>query len=373
VATLNSTKGLTQVKEHAPPHHSPIIDPNTHDLQGSGSVARVSYGAKEVQFQFTTPQSGPPPSKKVYHAKGSGLPIGKSASSATSLGVPQGASSASISPTQAASSSSQRPSSDTVEKGPSEVVVTGTGTAPNGAPASIVAGGSNGSVPMLIPNGPPPGTPVRTCKQCGQPGRYKDGKCVEKWGPGPAGPGTVCDRCRKKMKRVEKRTTQEAMLAQQQQQQQLNQNGSGSGMGGMQSVMRVNPYPAVTYQGRRSGENGSESSIQAAPQLQHTIKKEAPVITPIHVHQQYQPRYSHSPRTKDREPEANSDLDAEGDGDAEGELELAADAERARDRAPSRRSSNEGGPQRSRQSAPDQDEDELDDEILAAAGSGSGA
>ncbi|CAL1701871.1 unnamed protein product [Somion occarium] len=47
----------------------------------------------------------------------------------------------------------------------------------------------------------------RTCRQCGQPGRYKDGKCVEKWGPGPEGPGTVCDRCRKKMKRVERRGT----------------------------------------------------------------------------------------------------------------------------------------------------------------------
>lgn len=34
----------------------------------------------------------------------------------------------------------------------------------------------------------------RQCRQCGQAGRYKDGKCVEKWGPGPAGPGTVCDR-----------------------------------------------------------------------------------------------------------------------------------------------------------------------------------
>lgn len=50
----------------------------------------------------------------------------------------------------------------------------------------------------------------RTCRQCGQPGRYKEGKCVEKWGPGPAGPGTVCDRCRKKMKRVERRGTQDA-------------------------------------------------------------------------------------------------------------------------------------------------------------------
>jgi hypothetical protein len=34
----------------------------------------------------------------------------------------------------------------------------------------------------------------RICRQCGLPGRYKDGKCVEKWGPGPMGPGTVCDR-----------------------------------------------------------------------------------------------------------------------------------------------------------------------------------
>ncbi|KAF8622427.1 hypothetical protein AX15_007011 [Amanita polypyramis BW_CC] len=34
----------------------------------------------------------------------------------------------------------------------------------------------------------------RICRQCGMPGRYKDGKCVEKWGPGPMGPGTVCDR-----------------------------------------------------------------------------------------------------------------------------------------------------------------------------------
>ncbi|KAG7451480.1 uncharacterized protein BT62DRAFT_927197 [Guyanagaster necrorhizus] len=34
----------------------------------------------------------------------------------------------------------------------------------------------------------------RICRSCGQPGRYKEDKCVEKWGPGPMGPGTVCDR-----------------------------------------------------------------------------------------------------------------------------------------------------------------------------------
>ncbi|KZV63720.1 hypothetical protein PENSPDRAFT_657079 [Peniophora sp. CONT] len=60
---------------------------------------------------------------------------------------------------------------------------------------------------------PPGGFPAtndqgqRICRQCGFRGRYKDGKCVEKWGPGPAGPGTVCDKCRKKIKRVERRGT----------------------------------------------------------------------------------------------------------------------------------------------------------------------
>ncbi|KAF8325649.1 uncharacterized protein EI90DRAFT_3072374 [Cantharellus anzutake] len=52
----------------------------------------------------------------------------------------------------------------------------------------------------------------RTCSQCGRPGRLKDGRSVEKWGPGPEGPGTVCDRCRKKMKRDEKRSTADPAL-----------------------------------------------------------------------------------------------------------------------------------------------------------------
>lgn len=34
----------------------------------------------------------------------------------------------------------------------------------------------------------------RHCSQCGKPGRFKDGRSVEKWGPGPDGPGTVCDK-----------------------------------------------------------------------------------------------------------------------------------------------------------------------------------
>ena len=73
---------------------------------------------------------------------------------------------------------------------------------------------NNGVGPPTYPF-TPPAIPIpshneegqRLCRQCGQAGRYKDGKCVEKWGPGPLGPGTVCDRCRKKMKRVERRGT----------------------------------------------------------------------------------------------------------------------------------------------------------------------
>ncbi|KAK2465841.1 hypothetical protein APHAL10511_001482 [Amanita phalloides] len=63
----------------------------------------------------------------------------------------------------------------------------------------------------------------RICRQCGMPGRYKEGKCVEKWGPGPMGPGTVCDRCRKKMKRVERRGNLES--------QQLSATNSLSNVG----------------------------------------------------------------------------------------------------------------------------------------------
>ncbi|KAI9460068.1 hypothetical protein HD554DRAFT_1597943 [Boletus coccyginus] len=69
--------------------------------------------------------------------------------------------------------------------------------------------------PTPAPHPHPPYPPQnaqgqRICRQCGLAGRYKDGKCVEKWGPGPEGPGTVCDRCRKKMKRVERRSTVES-------------------------------------------------------------------------------------------------------------------------------------------------------------------
>ncbi|KAM6489355.1 hypothetical protein JOM56_015256 [Amanita muscaria] len=92
-----------------------------------------------------------------------------------------------------------------------------------GAPIKKVKGGSvsNLTTSGTGPGEAPPATPQhiypptnaqgqRICRQCGMAGRYKEGKCVEKWGPGPMGPGTVCDRCRKKMKRVERRGNLEA-------------------------------------------------------------------------------------------------------------------------------------------------------------------
>ncbi|KAH9923404.1 uncharacterized protein BXZ73DRAFT_761, partial [Epithele typhae] len=86
--------------------------------------------------------------------------------------------------------------------------------------------GSNGSIMTMGPNGSSiPGMATfgdcgfpmtnsqgqRICRQCGHTGRIKDGKCVERWGPGPKGPGTICDRCRKKLKHVERRKTSNSM------------------------------------------------------------------------------------------------------------------------------------------------------------------
>ncbi|KAJ7624533.1 hypothetical protein FB45DRAFT_84194 [Roridomyces roridus] len=80
----------------------------------------------------------------------------------------------------------------------------------------VVAQGSPALPAAPAPIGAFPATNAanqRICRQCGLAGRYKEGKCVEKWGPGPLGPGTVCDRCRKKMKRVERRGTLEQQAA----------------------------------------------------------------------------------------------------------------------------------------------------------------
>ncbi|KAF8148898.1 hypothetical protein B0H34DRAFT_202142 [Crassisporium funariophilum] len=62
-------------------------------------------------------------------------------------------------------------------------------------PGSITTAGAPAPAPTAVPFASTNAQGQRICRQCGMVGRYKDGKCVEKWGPGPMGPGTVCDRC----------------------------------------------------------------------------------------------------------------------------------------------------------------------------------
>ncbi|KAJ3736770.1 hypothetical protein DFJ43DRAFT_1050712 [Lentinula guzmanii] len=128
--------------------------------------------------------------------------------------------------------------------------------APN--PAPVAASSSTSSLPLASVNLAPTASPFpptneqgqRICRQCGMPGRYKEGKCVEKWGPGPMGPGTVCDRCRKKMKRVERRGTieQAQLLAAQQA-----QNRSQTNIGNASSSYGSFPTPQREIQNTKIG------------------------------------------------------------------------------------------------------------------------
>jgi hypothetical protein len=62
---------------------------------------------------------------------------------------------------------------------------------------SVLASNGSSANVAATPSQPYPAQNTRgqgICRHCGQPGRCKDGKCVEKWGAGPQGPGTVCDR-----------------------------------------------------------------------------------------------------------------------------------------------------------------------------------
>ena len=184
------------------PHPSAAGGESTHSssrgvIYPPGQEPPNSTGSSRVTH-FLPPQLGPPQPKKIYHhSKSITLPPGSGS-------IPGGPGGATAGP-----------------PGPGGNAIRGPGP------------------------GPPNGQPVRTCKSCGEPGRYKDGRCVEKWGPGPHGPGTVCDRCRKKMKRVEKRSGMEAAAA-------AAQNNLAAGGHGVHYV-QGHPYPRVDHPPERSG------------------------------------------------------------------------------------------------------------------------
>ncbi|KAF8128161.1 hypothetical protein EV363DRAFT_1170810 [Boletus edulis] len=168
---------------------------------------------------------------------------------------------------------------------------------PPPTPTSMVPQSATAPAPpaVLHSHAPYPATNAqgqRICRQCGLAGRYKDGKCVEKWGPGPEGPGTVCDRCRKKMKRVERRGTIEsqnqsqAHIGQQQSQpaaaslthaHSITAHGNriartdtmpvtvGIGSGGTQLIGHATQMPSFISKDRRDRERIPTSSLAAPP------------------------------------------------------------------------------------------------------------
>ena len=167
---------------------------------------------------------------------------------------------------------------------------------PPPTPTTAVPHSATAPAPAAIPHHTPyPPTNAqgqRICRQCGLAGRYKDGKCVEKWGPGPEGPGTVCDRCRKKMKRVERRGTIESQnqsqnhIAQQPSQgmvgtlahtHSMPAHGNrvtrtdtmpvtlGIGSGGTQLIGHATQMPSFISKDRRDRERIPTSSLAPSP------------------------------------------------------------------------------------------------------------
>ncbi|KAJ7052562.1 hypothetical protein C8F01DRAFT_1170438 [Mycena amicta] len=175
-------------------------------------------------------------------------------------------------------------------------------------------GTMDGRAPATVPN-PTPGQPFparnaqnqRLCRQCGLAGRYKDGRCVEKWGPGPMGPGTVCDRCRKRAKRVERRGTGSGILV------------GGSGTSDAVPITTAG-YMAVE---RESSIRSSLAGPVPAPAPSRTLSVAVSAATsnsgtPLGAPGILPPLRTHSPM--------EADIDADGllDGDAEAEVDEAA-------------------------------------------------
>ncbi|KAF7327837.1 L30e-like protein [Mycena kentingensis (nom. inval.)] len=175
----------------------------------------------------------------------------------------------------------------------------------------------------VAPVNPNPGQPFparnaqnqRLCRQCGLPGRYKDGRCVEKWGPGPMGPGTVCDRCRKRAKRVERRGTGSGLV------------GGGSVSGSMDTLPIPLPHTGPGGVGAVLGyTHEKESSIRsslAAPVPSTSASRPASgapsiVGTPVGAPNLLPPLRTHSPMEAD---DGMLDADADADGDAEAEVD----------------------------------------------------
>ncbi|KAJ3488594.1 hypothetical protein NLI96_g2740 [Meripilus lineatus] len=140
-----------------------------------------------------------------------------------------------------------------------------------GASGSVISGPANaggGGYPPTNASG------QRICRQCGQPGRYKEGKCVEKWGPGPEGPGTVCDRCRKKMKRVERRGTLDSQQLSGHSQPHLSTSQHFAPVAAVHPSAAVNAAASVS-----NGRGIQQLSSQQSQNLDRTLQRSDTLLT----------------------------------------------------------------------------------------------
>ncbi|KII85313.1 hypothetical protein PLICRDRAFT_179039 [Plicaturopsis crispa FD-325 SS-3] len=188
-------------------------------------------------------------------------------------------------------------------------------------------------VPPQVPSQPQKTYPAtneagqRLCRQCGLAGRYKEGKCVEKWGPGPLGPGTVCDRCRKKMKRVERRGTLDGSMQQlipgQMSSSQLISHVSRQPPD--RSIHRTDTMPV--HHSPRIGPGGTQLINSSPP----------PAIATLDVEMDAPPaRHKASPAHRevvpvDSEQDADADADADADGDADADAEAESEVRNGKD------------------------------------------
>jgi len=146
---------------------------------------------------------------------------------------------------------------------------------------------------VLGPGGYPPmnAQGQRICRQCGLVGRYKDGKCVEKWGPGPEGPGTVCDKCRKKMKRVERRGTIESQQQREQREQyQQVQQALAIHRSQQQTANLTNPPPSSIH-----NDNGFHDRTPSSSATGSSLRRTDTVVIGPGMNYEHQSQTSLSP------------------------------------------------------------------------------
>ena len=183
--------GGTSPYHHPPPHHA-----HTHP-QPQGHSYPSSAGPNATHFSHE--RDAPSQQGSRRGTIGQGVPFAEEpqqVSNARSSGAlppstPNTASFQSNPPMHGRKHSLSVSGGAPLSTHPSIAATNGSSTTPNVFPQTQQPR-HTGPGPAVKPNLNAQGQ--RTCRQCGQPGRYKDGKCVEKWGPGPAGPGTVCDR-----------------------------------------------------------------------------------------------------------------------------------------------------------------------------------